>query len=1214
MNEKSNDDVEGDKTPKDLMVEKLLSPEDLELKQPTGTLIHAVAPRTITGVTNQLSFNRGSVDWGYHGMLAFGSNCSVVAVDTVNIQPVQCLNKHKGIVNKVLWAPKTDNHDRVTLISSDIGGQIIYWDVKGASVITALQDGNKPVLGMEWIPGLEDGQLHLATLHSPYYLIIWDLMKHSKIWKKGFTDTLISFNFNPFDSTKLAFLCPDCILFVDDFNPNKIPSTNGTKFYISSPRLSDGPEDSVRTRDRLKRLMKGLVVAETKPRPEDAMTVSECLQLIYHRSQRDHILLLYPRDILIVDLHINQTVGIISIEKAMSPLVQIISARQRDVIYCLHESGSVSVRVRRKGGHVPYIASPLDAPAESLSSLDITTYNADMCVFICSYEHRCQSEVIRQMKGSRVLGLTCNPISEKNLGLLLSSGKLVFLELERVGGGTEVSLNQLFGPSTDEMTVIPQLRLLLEGLLSSVSSPLSVIRMCPPMTTKNRQHYLPLMAAGTNTGIIQVYNMARGTVDKEFAIHSYPVRGIEWTSLSSFITYAYSSTNTVVRNEVLLTDVSTGQSIPLRKDHGEENPIEIVRVSPLRQYFVVVMKDGPFELWDLKNLTLLRTMPKKFPFVTALEWSPIHSVKSLKTKKKPLAEEPIPVVMSPVGEQAPVISSSSASQNVEQIVAREHFVFSDTESQLYHFSVEGSVVKDGIKIPPESGVGMVTSIAFKSNQIIQGDVDGSLNIWDLKGRSSCNISTARGWIRKMKFAPAKGNLKLLVLFTDGVDVVDLKQHQYERIAQLKCPRDMVKIIDIDWATQDTVVLATEDGCIRIMDIKLTTCSSPVEEYTFEDPVCCPAFLPSKIASHVQLLLSTQFWKDFPNYSNFSVSDGFSPADVHVINEQLAMMNTDMLSNSTLKTAERCLLASHLMGDQKSIDFWTVALYYLKVSAADATRREYSSGETKTNMLFHMESTSPPDLKRVNKHPDLEPLDTCYDTLCDPYSYQRHQLERVGVYEWRRGDYQHTQKVVERLILLGEMDKAVQLLLETDLDNSNYYTDAIKACLIATIQSTGAAQSTIKLVATNLIANGKIWEGVQLLCLIGKGLDGCRYLISYGLWDSAVWLGKSILPPNESVEVMRKWAEHLHKTGNKNLEVLLMMSLGLFERALELLLMEGQDDQAGLLLLSYLEYQQLQNTIDKSVIETVASRFSTRLQSILSDVTKDQLENFLIPAS
>jgi hypothetical protein len=28
-------------------------------------------------------------------------------------------------------------------------------------------------------------------------------------------------------------------------------------------------------------------------------------------------------------------------------------------------------------------------------------------------------------------------------------------------------------------------------------------------------------------------------------------------------------------------------------------------------------------------------------------------------------------------------------------------VFSDSESQLYHFSVEGNFVRDGIKIPPE---------------------------------------------------------------------------------------------------------------------------------------------------------------------------------------------------------------------------------------------------------------------------------------------------------------------------------------------------------------------------------------------------------------------------------------------------------------------------------------------------------------------------------
>lgn len=46
-----------------------------------------------------------------------------------------------------------------------------------------------------------------------------------------------------------------------------------------------------------------------------------------------------------------------------------IPARQRDVLYCLHDAGSVSVKVRKRTGGAVILASPLDAPADSVSSL-----------------------------------------------------------------------------------------------------------------------------------------------------------------------------------------------------------------------------------------------------------------------------------------------------------------------------------------------------------------------------------------------------------------------------------------------------------------------------------------------------------------------------------------------------------------------------------------------------------------------------------------------------------------------------------------------------------------------------------------------------------------------------------------------------------------------------------------------------------------------------
>lgn len=44
----------------------------------------------------------------------------------------------------------------------------------------------------------------------------------------------------------------------------------------------------------------------------------------------------------------------------------------------------------------------------------------------------------------------------------------------------------------------------------------------------------------------------------------------------------------------------------------------VLFVLPCRQYLVVVFRDKPLELWDVRTGTLLREMAKNFPSVTAL--------------------------------------------------------------------------------------------------------------------------------------------------------------------------------------------------------------------------------------------------------------------------------------------------------------------------------------------------------------------------------------------------------------------------------------------------------------------------------------------------------------------------------------------------------------------------------------------------------------------
>lgn len=53
--------------------------------------------------------------------------------------------------------------------------------------------------------------------------------------------------------------------------------------------------------------------------------------------------------------------------------------------------------------------------------------------------------------------------------------------------------------------------------------------------------------------------------------------------------------------------------------------------------------------------------------------------------------------------------------------------------------------------------------------------------------------------------------------------------QVERISTVKCPRDLPKVQDIDWAASDRPVLSCADGTVRVMDMHFLIGSSPFED-------------------------------------------------------------------------------------------------------------------------------------------------------------------------------------------------------------------------------------------------------------------------------------------------------------------------------------------------------------------------------------------------
>ncbi|XP_073934293.1 WD repeat-containing protein 11 isoform X2 [Castor canadensis] len=1098
------------------------------------TVNFKVSARTLTGALN--AHNKAAVDWGWQGLIAYGCHSLVVVIDSSTAQTLQVLEKHKADVVKVKWARENYHHDVgspycLRLASADVSGKMVVWDVAAGVAQCEIQEHAKPIQDVQWLWNQDASRDLLLAIHPPNYIVLWNADTGTKLWKKSYADNILSFSFDPFDPSHLTLLTSEGIVFISDFSPSKPPSGPGKKVYISSPHSSPAHNKLVAATGAKKALNKvKILITQEKPSAE-FMTLNDCLQLAYLPSKRSHMVLLYPREILILDLEVNQTVGVIAIERTGVPFLQVIPCFQRDGLFCLHENGCITLRVRRSYSSI-FTTSNDEADPDPVQEL--------------TYDLRSQCDAIRVTKTVRPFSMVCCPVNENAAALIVSDGRVMIWELKsavcnRSSRNSSCGVSPLYSPvsfcgipvgvlqnklpdlSLDNMigqsaiageehpkgSTLQEvhLKFLLTGLLSGLPSPQFALRMCPPLTTKNIKMYQPLLAVGTSNGSVLVYHLNNGLLHKELSVHSCEVK----------------------------------------------------------QYLAIVFKDKPLELWDVRTCTLLREMSKNFPAITALEWSPSHNLKSL--RKKQLATREAMARQTVVSDaelsivESSVISllqeAESKSELSQNISAREHFVFTDNDGQVYHLTVEGNSVKDSARIPPDGSMGSITCIAWKGDTLVLGDMDGNLNFWDLKGRVSRGIPTHRSWVKKIRFAPGKGNQKLIAMYNDGAEVWDTKEVQM--VSSLRSGRNVTfRILDVDWCTSDKVILASDDGCIRVLEMSMKSTCFRMDEQELIEPVWCPYLLVPRASLALKAFLLHQPWNG--KYSlDISHIDYPENEEIKILlQEQLNSLSNDikkLLLDPEFTLLQRCLLVSRLYGDESELHFWTVAAHYL-----------HSLSQAKSGSTTATKEATPRD-KLSN------PLDICYDVLCENAYFQKFQLERVDLQEVKRSTYAHTRKCADQLLLLGQTDRAVQLLLETSADNQHYYCDSLKACLVTTVTSSGPSQSTIKLVATNMIANGKLAEGVQLLCLIDKAADACRYLQTYGEWNQAAWLAKVRLSSEECADVLKRWVDHLcsPQVNQKSKALLVLLSLGCFSSVAETLHSMRYFDRAALFVEACLKY-------------------------------------------
>ncbi|CAG2173654.1 unnamed protein product, partial [Oppiella nova] len=920
------------------------------------------------------------------------------------------------------------------LCSVDTNGTIIVWDVNEGSVLTLIT-ANKELKNVETIEWIE-----LKTPDNKFGEIVWT---------KHFDITIKSISMDPFCRNNVLFAIQAkdcCFATIDDLRPNGSPNRSVKYYSVVSNPTKSSPK-SVSSVPKYTLLTERVVSS-------DSNALSDWIQICHHKAVRNQVLLAISRQILVIDLSIEAIICCVPLERNCSNITNVFSCRNRNAFFVCHDFGTVSLRLFQK---------------QVVNDANEGTDNV-----IISYANLCQSDGLRLTKQNKIFGYSLSPTDETKVALLLNNGRIVIKKVHKIGTKPNyelISLPFIYDIiTTDEYLASDKkcktYRILMTQMSSALNFSPHVIRMCPPVTMRNWQFHRPLLAVGDSSGSVQIWNLSLSSLDKELGIHSFPVRGLEWTGLDAFISYAYpniSPHSGKTNNELNITEVNSGTTYPMRTERNmDSSPIESLRISHLKQYLIISFKDDPFEIWDLKSLSLLRVMPKQFSGVTAIEWSPLYNKRI-----------------------------ESPNNSVTSLHSKENFVVTNSTGELYHFSIEGNVVKEITCIPPDTEMSAnITCIAWKSDQVLLGDAVGNLNVWDLKKKVSRIEPTHRGPIKKIRFGPGRGNMKFLMQYNDGVDIWDTKD--FKLSAQLKHPRDVsFKIVDIDWAASDRPILCTSEGSLFVTDMKLRQYSSSMSELVVNQTDSQDIDLKSMnfylLSSMSRFIFKSKLflnqWTGGPKLPDCEI--------------------------------ERNILISKLFNDCESFHFWNIVSYVL----CDNKER----------------------------------LDRNHDLFLKNHTYKDIQFERVSLLDSFRSNYNQNKILYEMLLLLNQPQRAVQLLLESDSSMTDYYVDALKACLIASLQSNdSAAHPVIKLVATNLIANGKVGDGSQLLCLIGKTQDACRYLQSANKWLESICLAKCTLEGEEYTEIMRRWAEHLISQHNYKTAVIAFISLKQYMKAIQTL--------------------------------------------------------------
>lgn len=314
---------------------------------------------------------------------------------------------------------------------------------------------------------------------------------------------------------------------------------------------------------------------------------------------------------------------------------------------------------------------------------------------------------------------------------------------------------------------------------------------------------------------------------------------------------------------------------------------------------------------------------------------------------------------------------------------------------MYSFCVESNHIKDGpIVLPDDGELSSISSIDLKKDFIIFGDLDGNLSRWNCRTKYLKAICYKRGMeIKKVKFAPGKENMLLLVQYNELIQIYDM--NNLDLFSEF---RSKIKILDSNWCSPDRLYIQFSDFCVKVFDVNFNI--------NFDyNQLMAPNFFDLEQKETNLFRLKTQIFD-------------------YIYQNKLDELTQDLISTKLME-----ILKTNLENfNQNSID------HYAYISAII----NINSFETKFWALFSYltdthKSSDQRKFRKLLGHNSL---------LITSSEFCAKEIEMLHLYRDKM-ESEQINSVLKEFILSNELDSAFNLLMESDPVNENYTNNLIK---------------------------------------------------------------------------------------------------------------------------------------------------------------------------